>query len=72
MHARFKVRFTYVEPSYARARGFEAAEYSAGVEVIATTSAEAVTLATEMFREANARSGVGWEREIRSATWVAL
>lgn len=70
--SRFKVRFTYVEPGYARARGIDEIPYVAAFEVNARDPDEAILLATELFRDAQQQSGVSWAREIRSATWRLL
>jgi hypothetical protein len=70
--SRFKVRFTYVEPGYARARGIDEVPYVAAFEVNARDPDEAILLATELFRDAHQQSGVSWAREIRSATWRLL
>ena len=69
---RFKVRLTYVEPGYARARGIEELPYVGSFEVCAADPDEAVLRATELFRDAQRSSGVGWAREIRSASWSLL
>ena len=70
--SRFRVRFTYVEPGYARARGIDELPYVAGFEVHAHGPDEAIRLATELFDDAQRQSGVSWAREIRSATWRLL
>lgn len=70
--SRFKVRFTYVEPGYARARGIDEIPYVAAFEVSARDPNEAILLATELFHQAQEQSGVSWAREIRSASWRLL
>jgi hypothetical protein len=66
---RFKVTFTYSEPSYAQARGIEPRAYRGVFDVTAADPDEAVARATQLFREAQRSSGVSWARVITSASW---
>jgi hypothetical protein len=70
MAGNYRVSITYVEPTYARARGIEERPYVGVFVVDASEPNEAVVRATEMFREAQRSSGVSWAREIRGVTWV--
>ena len=70
--SRFRVRFTYVEPGYARARGIDEIPYTAAFEVTARDPDDAIEIATELFHEAQRTSSVSWARELRSATWRLL
>ena len=69
---RYKVTFTYSEPTYAQARGIDELSYVGVFDVMASDPADAVTLATELFHEAQRSSGVSWARVIKTATWQAL
>ncbi len=69
---RFKVTFTYTEPMYARARGIAEHCYLGFFEVTASDPEGAVAIATELFHEAQRRSGVSWAREIKQTTWRIL
>jgi hypothetical protein len=65
----YQVTITYAEPTYARARGIDEILYVGVFHVSAADPEHAITLATDLFREAQRSSGVSWAREIRSVTW---
>ena len=64
----YRVRFTYLEPAYARARGIDVVPYSGAFDVRATDAEHAVVIATELFHHAQRSSGVAWAREIQTVS----
>ncbi len=69
---RYKVTFTYAEPTYAQARGIAERAYRGTFEVLALDPAAAIARATALFEAAQRESGVSWAREIQSTTCEAV
>lgn len=65
---RYKVTFTYVEPTYAQARGIAERAYRAPFEVLAIDPTAAIERAMALFEAAQRESGVSWARVIQTTT----
>ena len=48
----YRVKFTYVEPTYARQRGIDMVPYVGVFDVKALDPEEAIVIATELFHQA--------------------
>lgn len=69
---RYRVTFTYWEPTYARSTGRPARQYTGSFVVEAASPEHAEAVARHEFHRVAALSSVGWVREILSARCVPL